>query len=93
MMTVNSQARIAQMASGGVQKNLSGTNLKKLVLPIPPITEQKRIVKIINSILSKMRYEQQYLTQLQTLKKGLMQVLLTGKVRVKVDEREEVAVP
>ncbi|MGF7086366.1 type I restriction enzyme S subunit [Kroppenstedtia sanguinis] len=93
MMTVNSQARIAQMASGGVQKNLSGTNLKKLVLPIPPITEQKRIVKIINSILSKMRYEQQYLTQLQTLKKGLMQVLLTGKVRVKVDEREEVVVP
>lgn len=93
MMTVNSQARIAQMASGGVQKNLSGTNLKKLVLPIPPITEQKRIVKIINSILSKMRYEQQYLTQLQTLKKGLMQVLLTGKVRVKVDEPEEVAVP
>lgn len=57
---------------------------------IPPIEEQKKIADIISSINGKIITEQRNLNQLQRLKNGLMQVLLTGKVRVKVDDQEAV---
>jgi type I restriction enzyme S subunit len=90
MMLESAKQKIEKFASGGVQKNLSGTNLKKLLLPLPSIKEQQKIVSILFSIDQKITTEQQKLTHLQTLKKGLMQVLLTGKVRVKVNESEKV---
>lgn len=79
--------------AGGAQQNLNVSIMKKLPVPIPPLQEQQQIVDILSSVDHKITKEHSYLTQLQTLKKGLMQVLLTGKVRVKVDEPEEVAVP
>ena len=50
----------------------------------PPITEQNRIVEILSSIDDHIQVEESGLQQLQLLKKGLMQGLLTGKVRVAV---------
>lgn len=64
------------------------TNQKKLFMVLPPISEQQKIVQIIGSIDNKINYENQKLNQLKDIKKGLMQVLLTGKIRVKVDEEE-----
>ncbi|HDX9502018.1 TPA: restriction endonuclease subunit S [Bacillus thuringiensis] len=88
MMSDLGQNKIQTMASGGVQKNLSGTNLKKLIIPLPTITEQKEIVTTIKVFENKINNEKKSLQQLHVLKKGLMQSLLTGKVRVKVDETE-----
>ncbi|WP_169713719.1 restriction endonuclease subunit S [Paludifilum halophilum] len=75
------------------QIELSKTQLLQFPIPIPSLYEQSRIAEVLSSVEAKIQEEEQHLTQLQTLKKGLMQVLLTGKVRVKVDEPEEVAVP
>lgn len=36
------QNKIQSMTAGGVQKNLSGTNLKKLEFFLPPLSEQKK---------------------------------------------------
>lgn len=57
---------------------------------IPPLEEQRVICKILNALESKEKVEREKLANLIMIKKGLMQDLLQGKVRVKVDEAEVV---
>src|SRR5690606_847169 len=38
------QDSLALFMAGGVQKNLSGTNIKKVRVPLPPLWEQENIV-------------------------------------------------
>jgi len=59
-------------------------NLKTLCVPLPSVSEQNKIAGIISGFDIKIKAEQTYKSELGQLKKGLMQVLLTGKVRVKV---------
>ncbi len=75
---------------GSTVPHINVKDFKKLSIPVPPIEEQQKLVSILGAVAKKITIEQQKLSQLQTLKKGLMQVLLTGKVRVKVDKPEEV---
>jgi len=61
------------------------TNQKKLPITLPSdIIEQKRITDILSSIDNKLEVLSDKKETYQELKKGLMQQLLTGKVRVKV---------
>jgi type I restriction enzyme S subunit len=76
--------------NGSGQTNLRKNEVLECPVVTPAIDEQLRITGIISTIDSKLNLERQNLTQLVNLKKGLMQVLLTGKVRVKVDEQEAV---
>ena len=52
---------------------------------LPSVPEQEAIVAILSSIDKKLDEEKKYRDHLETLKNGLMQDLLTGRVRVKVD--------
>ena len=54
----------------------------KLRISFPSISEQKAIVEILNSTEQEITHHQSYLTSLQQQKKGLMQQLLTGQLRV-----------
>ena len=74
--------------TGLAYPQLSLKQIQDIVIPIPSIEEQQQIVSILSSFEKKIEVEQLSLIQLQNLKKGLMQSLLTGKVRVKVDEAE-----
>ncbi|NNU95431.1 restriction endonuclease subunit S [Anoxybacillus sp. EFIL] len=58
---------------------------QELMIALPPIDEQKKIGEILYNYDKKIDHEKKRKNQLQTIKKALMQVLLTGKVRVKVD--------
>ena len=60
-------------------------------IPVPPADEQTRILALHSTVLLRIQRENDFLGHLAKLKTGLMQDLLTGKVRVKVDEAEEVA--
>jgi len=48
------------------------------------MSEQKKIANILTSTDDQIEKESSHLEQLKQLKKGLMQVLLTGKLRVPV---------
>jgi type I restriction enzyme S subunit len=48
----------------------------------PPLSEQKRIAEILSQIDQAIEKEEKYKEKLERLKKGLMEDLLTGKVRV-----------
>jgi type I restriction enzyme S subunit len=63
--------------------NVSQEILNTLDVPIPPISEQQKIVEILFSIDKKLILEQKRKEKLEKIKKSLMNDLLTGKKRVK----------
>lgn len=85
------QKQIQNEQSGQTREGLNYQQIRGFVLPLPSLREQQEIVKILSMVVFKYQTEKRKLMQLQTLKKGLMQVLLTGKVRVKVDEEQAVS--
>jgi restriction endonuclease S subunit len=58
--------------------------LKKLV-PVPPQPEQTRIADVLSTVDAKLDALRRKQVELQQMKRGLMQKLLTGEWRVKVD--------
>ena len=77
------RARVLNEAEGGVQKNLRGSTLLKLLIPIPPKQEQDAIIHRLQCYESRIITKKICLDKLKLLKKGLMSDLLTGRVRVK----------
>ena len=67
----------------GTQGNLNTGIVGRTLIPVPPIKEQHRIASILSTADKKTQEERNHRAELEELKKGLMQVLLTGKVRVK----------
>lgn len=66
----------------------SGLNLSivsDIQIPIPSLTEQQKIVSILVSVDNKLELERKEKGKFERLKRGLMDLLLTGRVRVKVD--------
>ncbi|STO36811.1 EcoKI restriction-modification system protein HsdS [[Flavobacterium] thermophilum] len=78
--------QIKRMSQGGIMAGLNTSIIKSLSIPLPSLNEQRKIVNSLSSIDSKVQVETEKLIKLREIKKGLMQVLLTGKVRVKVDD-------
>jgi type I restriction enzyme S subunit len=70
--------------SGGHFAIITKQLFSSIPMPKPSESEQSRIACILSSVDNKLEHEKNTRTGLERLKKGLMQVLLTGKVRVKV---------
>ncbi|EPC8059990.1 restriction endonuclease subunit S [Yersinia enterocolitica] len=70
---------VAKLAEGGVQKNLRGTSLCTLNIPIPPHEEQELILRKINAINLKIKTETDSRTILESKRKGLTYDLLSPK--------------
>jgi type I restriction enzyme S subunit len=71
----------AQGTSASMVK-ISSQTVIETVVPLPDSTEQVRIIQGIDRHDSRISTESTYLEKLKQQKKGLMQDLLTGKVRV-----------
>ena len=67
---------------GSTRVKLNQTDLKQIKIPIPKINEQDRIVESLESIDNLIKLNNNYQNKFSKIKKGLMQVLLTGKKRV-----------
>jgi len=77
--------RIRVLSQGSNQANLNLGLVRSIKLPLPPLTEQEKIISILSAIDERIEKERQRKEELEKLKKGLMQDLLTGRVRVKVN--------
>jgi type I restriction enzyme, S subunit len=64
--------------------NLSLQDVKNFPIILPPLSEQQKIASILSNMDTQITSQEQYKEKLEKLKKGLMQKLLTGEVRVKV---------
>lgn len=61
---------------------ISQNNFKNIKIKIPSLEEQTAIAEILATADRELALQKEKLAQLQTQKKGLMQVLLTGKKRL-----------
>ena len=75
---------------GSTIKTIGLPFFKKLRIGVPPIIEQHHASKALLSTESRLFGLIDELGKLKSLKTGLMQDLLTGKVPVKADEPEEI---
>lgn len=73
---------VKTLLDGTSQDFISLGNLKNILIPLPPLPEQQRIASILSQIDEVIEKEQAYKEKLEGIKKGLMEDLLTGKVRV-----------
>jgi type I restriction enzyme S subunit len=85
------QNQIFRLNAGGNREGLNYQQLRSFVVPWPSDAERNRIAKRLVAIENQLSNEETLLAKLSLHKSGLMQDLLTGKVRVKVDEADEVA--
>ena len=65
------------------QTNISQEIVRTLLIALPKIQEQERIINILDTHDTRIRTEEAYRDKLKLQKKGLMHDLLTGKVRIK----------
>ncbi|MCS7365211.1 MAG: restriction endonuclease subunit S [archaeon GB-1867-035] len=80
-----SHNRLRQLATRAVhQANINATNLRKFKVPLPPLEEQKRIAEILSSIDNILKLKKKKREKLVRMKRRLMDLLLTGKVRVRL---------
>jgi type I restriction enzyme S subunit len=76
--------RLRSIIQGTSINGLLREDLEIFPISLPQIEEQKQIADILSSVDDEIDKESERKKGLETLKKGLMQVLLTGKIRVSV---------
>ena len=84
------EKQVLQASTGSTFGRINLAFIRQLQIPLPPDLEQKEIAARFDAINQTIKREQVRNNKLAKTKTGLMQDLLTGKVRVNVDEAEEV---
>jgi restriction endonuclease S subunit len=85
LQTSIAKNQIEKYERKGTVSNLPGSDVMNVRLPLPSLDEQSEIVSALTSIDTNISNNLEKLSQTQSLKKSLMQDLLTGKVRVTVN--------
>jgi type I restriction enzyme S subunit len=82
---------LVKISQGSTFEAVGYKELNNFLIPLPPLPEQQRIAEILSQIDKTIEKEEQYKEKLKRLKQGLMEDLLTGKVRVNhlVEEEEK----
>ncbi len=75
---------LASPGGAGRNKTLGQGEFAKLKIPVPSLAEQKRIVAVLSEADREIELLKQQIVTLKEQKKGLMQKLLTGEIRVNV---------
>ncbi|QIB79063.1 restriction endonuclease subunit S [Haloferax volcanii] len=76
---------VKSIASGSTFDSINSSELETLSVLVPPREEQEKIASCLRKMQQKYLKEQECKQQYKELKRGLMQDLLTGKVRVNTD--------
>jgi len=79
------QQELSGRAPRSTQKNINLQILKSIRIPVPSADEQRQIASVLSSIDGKLEVERNEGASLEKAKQGLMNLLLTGKIRIKVD--------
>jgi type I restriction enzyme S subunit len=73
------------LAQGATRHNLSKSNFLKIEIQIPELNEQVKIATILRDMDNEIQALETQLAKYKLLKQGMMQVLLTGKIRLNHD--------
>jgi len=79
------KTELNSIAPRSTQKNINIEILEKFRLPLPPLHEQKKIAEILSTVDMRLGALRRRKEKLERIKKGLMENLLTGRKRVKLN--------
>lgn len=82
LRSAEARQRIALSAQGSVRETVSFGDFSSILIPIPPIEDQRQIAQALNLACDEIALIDEKITALQRQKRGLMQKLLTGEWRV-----------
>jgi type I restriction enzyme S subunit len=82
---LNFESKWKTFSQGSTFESINSNDIKLLNIFIPTLAEQQKIAQVLTAADSEIEILQQKLAKLQQEKQALMQQLLTGKRRVKVD--------
>ena len=68
--------------AGGNREGLNYQQIRAFVIPLPSVYEQEKIADILSATDEKIEVLEEKKKVYRDIKKGLMQQLLTGKIRV-----------
>ena len=88
----NQQQKTYTLQSGGAQPHIYPRDLDSLKISIPNSIEQQKIATVLTNADKEIELLAQQLNDLQQEKKALMQQLLTGKRRVKLEVEQSKSV-
>ncbi|MEM2034234.1 MAG: restriction endonuclease subunit S [Candidatus Methanomethylicaceae archaeon] len=77
--------QVNRKKEGQLKKGLNTKMLGSLLILLPPFEEQQKITEILSIVDKKLELERNVKARLERIKQGLMDLLLTGKIRVKVN--------
>lgn len=80
-LSANRFAIIDRYTQGG-QPNLSGAIVRRIEMPVPPLTEQRAIVTALNDADRAVEALECLISKKRDIKQGMMQRLLTGRTRL-----------
>ncbi len=78
-----SKHKLVEVAGAGALPIINKSSFEKIILSFPSLKEQTAIANILQSADKEIQLLKNKLEQLKMQKKGLMQILLTGKKRLK----------
>lgn len=76
------QNQIMNNQAGGNREGLNFEQIRKFDIPLPPLKEQQKIASILSTWDKAIELKEKLIEQKKEQKKGLMQKLLTGEVRL-----------
>lgn len=82
MLSDNFQCEIDKESTGSTVKGIKGSKFKKLKIVYPSLSEQNCIVRILLTWEKAIELKEKLIEEKKKQKSGLMQKLLTGKVRL-----------
>jgi type I restriction enzyme S subunit len=77
--------QIRKKMGGSAQGGINASLLSKIKVHFPSKDEQRKIISILAHVDEQIDREKMTKEKIESLKKGLMQTLLTGQVRIKVN--------
>ncbi len=80
--TTATKAQFRFFAVGTKVSGISKANIAKINLPVPPLPEQEAVATILSDMDEDIAAIGQKLTKARQIKQGMMQELLTGRVRL-----------
>lgn len=81
LKSTHTEKQFNQKKGGSTQKFIALGVIRQIMITVPSVTEQREIAEILSAVDEKISVNKKLKAKLSTLKKGLMQDLLSGKVR------------
>lgn len=79
------QTKLHEVSSATTIKTIKTPELRSMIVTLPPLSEQKKIAEILSTIDLEIGTARRQAEKLETMKRGLTHILLTGKVRARVN--------